>query len=50
MSYLDKNIVELHNLLVEKKVTPLMLATEAIEKAKKDSNNAFETILEKEAL
>lgn len=50
MSYLDKNIVELHNLLVEKKVTPLMLATEAIEKAKKDSNNAFETILEKEAI
>ena len=50
MSYLDKNIVELHNLLVEKKVTPLMLATEAIEKAKKDPNNAFETILEKEAL
>ena len=50
MSYLDKNIVELHNLLVEKKVTPLMLATEAIEKAKKDQNNAFETILEKEAL
>ena len=50
MSYLDKNIVELHNLLVEKKVTPLILATEAIEKAKKDPNNAFETILEKEAL
>lgn len=50
MSYLDKTIVELHELLLKKEVTPLSLAKEAIEKAKKDPNNAFETIVEKEAL
>ena len=46
MSYLDKTIVELHELLLKKEVTPLSLAKEAIEKAKKDPNNAFETIVE----
>ena len=50
MNYLDLSIEELHALLVNKTVTPLMLAKEAIELAKKDTNNAFETILEKEAL
>lgn len=48
--YLDKTIVELHELLVKKEVTPYQLALEAIEQAKKDTNNAFETICEKEAL
>ncbi len=48
--YLDKTIVELHNLLVKKEVTPYELAQEAIENAKNDSNNAFETICEQEAL
>ncbi len=48
--YLDMTIEELHTLLVEKKVTPLTLTKEAIEKAKRDQNNAFETICEKEAL
>lgn len=50
MAYTDLTIEELHKLLVAKKVTPLQLAQEAIEKAKKDTNNAFETICEKEAL
>ncbi len=48
--YLDKTIVELHDLLIKKEVTPYQLALEAIENAKKDTNNAFETICEKEAL
>lgn len=50
MSYLDLSIIEIHKALVEKKVTPLVLAKEAIERAKNDKNNAFEYIMEKEAL
>lgn len=50
MDYLSLTIEELHSLLVEKKVTPLELTKLAIEKARNDSNNAFETICEKEAL
>ncbi len=50
MSYLDKSILEIHQLLLEGKVTPLDLVKEAIEKAKTDDNNAFEYICEKEAL
>lgn len=45
-----KSISELHELLVAKKVTPVELAKEAIELAKKDTNNAFEYIMEEEAL
>ena len=44
MDYLSLTIEELHSLLVEKKVTPLELTKLAIEKARNDSNNAFETI------
>lgn len=50
MSYLDLPLLELHRALVERKVTPLDLTKEAIERAKKDTNNAFELIAEKEAL
>lgn len=50
MKYLNKTIVELHELLVNKVVTPYDLTLEAIERAKADTNNAFETICEKEAL
>ena len=50
MGYLHLSIQELHSLLVNKKVTPLDLAKEAIEKAKADNNNAFEYIMEKEAI
>ena len=50
MDYLSLTLDQLHALLVEKKVTPLELTQLAIEKAKKDTNNAFETICEQEAL
>ena len=48
--YRGLSIEELHELLVAKKVTPLELAKEAIALAKKDTNNAFEYIMEDEAL
>lgn len=50
MNYRELSIDELHELLVSKKVTPLDLAKEAIALAKADTNNAFEYIMEKEAL
>lgn len=50
MKYRGLSIEELHELLVAKKATPLELAKEAIELAKKDTNNAFEYIMESEAL
>ena len=40
--YEGKSILELHELLVSKKVTPVDLAKDAIELARKDNNNAFE--------
>ncbi len=49
MSYLDLGIVEIHKALVEKRVTPLELAKEAIERAKSNKDNAFEYIAEEEA-
>ena len=48
--YRGLSIEQLHELLVAKKVTPLDLTKEAIELAKKDTNNAFEYIMEDEAL
>ena len=50
MKYRGSSIDELHALLVNKQVSPLQLAEEAIKLAKQDSNNAFEYIMEKEAL
>ena len=50
MDYLRKSIVEIHDAILRGDVTPLELVKEAIEKAKKDTNNAFEYIAEKEAL
>lgn len=50
MIYRGLSIDELHNLLVSKKVTPLQLVEEALKLAKSDTNNAFEYIMEKEAL
>ena len=50
MEYLDKNIYEIHEALVDKKVTPLDLVKEALDKIKKDTNNAFEYVYEKEAI
>ena len=48
--YEGKSILELHELLVSKKVTPLDLVKDVLEAAKKDNNNAFEYIMEKEAI
>lgn len=50
MDYLSLNIYEIHKALVNKEVTPLDLVKEALEKIKKDTNNAFEYIYEKEAI
>lgn len=50
MDYLSKNIFEIHQALVNKEVTPLDLVKEALEKIKKDTNNAFEYVYEKEAI
>ena len=50
MDYLSKNIYEIHEALVNKKVTPLDLVKETLEKIKKDTNNAFEYVYEKEAI
>ena len=50
MNYLSKNIYEIHEALVNKEVTPLGLVKEALDKIKKDTNNAFEYIYEKEAI
>ncbi|MBO6262326.1 MAG: Asp-tRNA(Asn)/Glu-tRNA(Gln) amidotransferase subunit GatA [Bacilli bacterium] len=50
MDYLSKNIYQIHEALVNKEVTPLDLVIEALEKIKKDTNNAFEYIYEKEAI
>ena len=48
--YEGKSILQLHELLVSKKVTPVDLAKDAIELAKQDTNNAFEYIMESEAI
>ena len=48
--YEGKSILELHELLLAKKVTPVELAKDTIELAKKDNNNAFEYIMESEAI
>lgn len=50
MEYMNKSLTQIHNALTKGEVTPLELVKEAIEKAKKDDNNAFEYICEKEAL
>lgn len=49
-NYRDLTILELHDLLVKKAVTPLELVNEAISLAKADTNNAFEYIMENEAI
>ena len=49
MNYLDLTIEEIHNALLEGKVTPKQLVEESLKRAKNDNNNAFEYISEKEA-
>ncbi len=50
MNYLNRSLFEIHDAILKGKVTPLELVKDAIERAKNDSNNAFEYISEKEAL
>ena len=50
MNYLDLTIEEIHQALLDGKVTPLELVEESLRRAKEDNNNAFEYISEKEAL
>ena len=47
---MNKSLTQIHDALLKGEVTPLELVKEALEKAKKDDNNAFEYICEKEAL
>ena len=50
MKYMNLSIEELHNLIVEGKVSPLELTKEAIALARADNNNAFECICDEYAL
>ena len=50
MDYRKLTILELHDLLVKKEITPLELTKQALEYLKVDDNNAVEYIMEKEAL
>lgn len=50
MHYLDLTIKDLHRELVAKNITPVELALEAIRRAKADDTNAFEYIMEYEAI
>jgi len=50
MSYLDLPILQIHQALVDKRVTPLELTKEALARAKANKDNAFELILEDEAI
>lgn len=50
MAYLDLSIREIHEALINKKITPLELTKEALRRAKENTDNAFEYIMEKEAL
>ena len=50
MSYLSKSIRDIHNAIIDNKITPLELVKEALQLAKNDDNNAFEYICEEEAI
>ena len=50
MKYMNLSILQIHEAILNGEVTPLELVKEALESAKKDDNNAFEYICEKEAL
>lgn len=50
MHYLDLTIKEIHEALVKHETTPLELTKEALKRAKENNDNAFETIVEEQAL
>ena len=47
---LDGTLVSIHEALVRREITPLALTQEALRRAKANDDNAFELLLEKEAL
>lgn len=48
--FLHLTLEEMHEALVNKEITPLELTRLVLKEVKKDNNNAFETIVEKQAL
>ena len=50
MLYNCLSLKEIHTAIINKEVTPLQLVEEALQLAKKDTNNSFEYICEKEAI
>lgn len=50
MSYLDLSLKDLHEAIINNEVTPLEVTKEALKRAHEDTNNAFELILDKQAL
>lgn len=50
MDYLDLTLIEIHKALVDKKIKVSDLVKEALKRAKENNDNAFEIILEDEAL
>lgn len=48
--FLHLTLEEMHEALVNKEITPLELTKLVLKEVKKDNNNAFETIVEKQAL
>lgn len=50
MSILDLTIAEIHEALLKGEVTPLDLTKEAIQRAKDNKDNAFELIIEEDAI
>ena len=50
MNYLDLTIKEIHEALLEGKTNPVELTKEALKRAKENKDNAFEMIIEEDAL
>ncbi len=50
MDYLRLPLAQIHQALVEGKITPLDLAKEALRRAKESKSNAFEILLEEQAI
>lgn len=50
MDYLSADLMTIHQAFQEKKITPLELVKAALQRAKENQDNAFEIILENEAL
>lgn len=49
-NFLSLLLIEIHEALVNKEFSPLQLTKKALKMIKKDKNNSFEYLCEKEAL